>query len=88
MNMNRNSSGNNNRSFIPEMKMQNFRKILVEKQKTWESSIELFDKLSSLAFWIWNKSKHIAKYISALNRCSKLEGKPVSISPLYLRIRN
>jgi hypothetical protein len=39
MNMNRNSSGNNNnnRIYIPEMKMQNFRKILDEKQKTWES---------------------------------------------------
>ena len=23
--------------YIPEMKMQNFRKILVDKQKTWES---------------------------------------------------
>jgi hypothetical protein len=37
MNMNRNSSGNNNRSYIPEIKMQNFKKILVEKPKTWES---------------------------------------------------
>ncbi len=37
MNMNRNRSGNNNRSYIPEIKMQNFKKILVEKQKTWES---------------------------------------------------
>jgi hypothetical protein len=86
MNMNRNSSGNNNnnRSYIPEMKMQNFKKILVEKQKIWESSIKLVDKLPSLAFWIWNVSKHIAKYISALNRCRKLEGKPVSLSTLYL----
>jgi len=37
MNMNRNSSGKNNRIYIPEMKMQNFRKILIEKQKTRES---------------------------------------------------
>jgi hypothetical protein len=25
------------KSYIPEIKMQNFKKILVEKQKTWES---------------------------------------------------